>query len=122
MIVGAWFHPSGLNRIEDSGFKEAAKVGVNAARTYNYEHSEEIAGVIKGLNMSLYAGIHINPANLIKDWRIEVKQDQILKTHKLNVPLVALCLGNEIREYIEGELPNWKFTERLSFSLSNLIT
>ena len=121
MIVGAWFHPSGVKRIEDSGFIKAAQVGVKAARTYNYEHSEKIAGVLKRLNMSLYAGISVDPVNLIKDWHQELKRNQILKTHELNVPLIAVCLGNELREYGAGEPPNWRFTGRLAFALSNLI-
>lgn len=121
MIVGAWFHPSGIERIEDSGFADAVKVGIRAARTYNCEHSERIANTLKRLSMSLYAGIHIDPARLLKNWRSEIRQDQILKTLNLNVPLIAICLGNELREYMEGDIPNWKFTGRLAFALSNLI-
>jgi len=121
MIVGAWFHPSGIKRIEESGFADAVKVGVKAARTYNYEHSEKIANILVNLNMSLYAGIGIDSEKLLKDWRSEIKRDQILKTLSLNVPLVAICLGNELREYTEGEIPNWKFSGRLAFALSNLI-
>jgi hypothetical protein len=45
MIVGAWFHPSGVIRIEDSGLSNAVKTGIEAARTYNYEHSEKISGL-----------------------------------------------------------------------------
>ncbi|MBO3808040.1 MAG: hypothetical protein FGF50_00325 [Candidatus Brockarchaeota archaeon] len=122
MIIGAWFHPSGVRRVEDSGFSEAAKTGINAVRTYNYEHSEKIAGIIKKLNMSLYAGIYVDSENLLKDWHNEIKQEHILGTHKLSIPLTAICLGNELREYMKGEPPNWKFTGRLAFALSNLIT
>ncbi|MGB9718682.1 MAG: hypothetical protein ACPL4E_09650 [Thermoproteota archaeon] len=121
MIIGAWFHPSGVRRIENSGFSQAAKTGINAVRTYNYEHSEKIAGIIKKLNMSLYAGIHVDSENLLKGWCSEIKQEHILRTHELDVPLTAICLGNELREYTEGEPPNWKFTGRLAFALSNLI-
>jgi hypothetical protein len=121
MIVGVWFHSAGIKRIEDSGFSRAAEFGVKAARTYNYEHSEKIADVLKRLNMSLFAGISIDPVNLIKDWRQELKHHQILKTHELGIPLIAICLGNELREYMPGEPPNWKFTGRLAFALSNLI-
>ncbi|MCX8171766.1 MAG: hypothetical protein N3E47_07410 [Candidatus Bathyarchaeota archaeon] len=122
MIVGAWFHPSGIERIEDSGFANAVKVGIKAARTYDCEHSERIANILAKLNMSLYAGIDINPVGLLKNWRDEIRQDQILKTLNLNIPLIAICLGNELREYMKGNIPNWKFTGRLAFSLSNLIT
>ncbi|MEM3388242.1 MAG: hypothetical protein QW491_02325 [Thermoproteota archaeon] len=122
MIIGAWFHPSGVRRIENSGFSEAAKMGINAVRTYNYEHSQRIAGIIKKLNMSLYAGIHVNSENLLKDWHSELKQEHILGTHELNIPLTAICLGNELREYTKGEPPNWRFTGRLAFAISNLIT
>jgi hypothetical protein len=122
MIVGAWFHPSGVIRIEDSGLSNAVKTGIEAARTYNYEHSEKISGIMKKLNMSLYAGIDINPENLLKDWRHEIKQNHILGTHQLNVPLTAICFGNELREYTEGGPPNWKFTGRLAFAISNLLT
>lgn len=30
MIVGAWFHPSGVRRVEDSGLSEAVKIGIEA--------------------------------------------------------------------------------------------
>ncbi len=122
MIVGAWFHPSGVRRIEDSGLSNAAKIGVESARTYNYEHSEKISGMMKKLNMRLYAGIDVDPENLLKDWQREMKQNHILRTHQLNVPLTAICFGNELREYTEGEPPNWKFTGRLAFAISNLLT
>jgi len=123
MIIGAWFHPFGVEKIEDSGFSKAVEFGVKAARTYDYEHSRRIASILKRLNMSLYAGIDIDAENLIKNWRreLELKRNQILEMHELNVPLIAICLGNELREYTIGEPPNWKFTGRLSFSLSNLI-
>jgi hypothetical protein len=122
MIVGAWFHPSGVRRIKDSGFSNAVKTGIVAARTYNFEHSEKISGVLKRLNMELYAGIDVNPKNLLKDWHLEIKQDHILGTLQLNVPLTAICFGNELREYTEGEPPNWRFTGRLAFAISNLLT
>ncbi|MBO3754835.1 MAG: hypothetical protein FGF53_08200 [Candidatus Brockarchaeota archaeon] len=72
--------------------------------------------------MSLYAGIYVDSENLLKDWHNEIKQEHILGTHKLSIPLTAICLGNELREYMKGEPPNWKFTGRLAFALSNLIT
>lgn len=128
MIVGAWFHPSGLEKIEDSGFKKARAAGFLSARTYNYEHSEKIAGELKKHSMSLYAGVGVrtgtlfDASGLVKDWRSQLRPDKVLKTHELGVPLVALCRGNELREYLEGEPPNWRFTGRISFALCRLLS
>lgn len=121
MILGAWFHTSGLNKVEDYGFKKAREAGFISARTYDYEHSKKIAKELRRHNMSLYAGFHVDAASLLRDWTSQLKQDHILTTCQMGVPLVALCFGNELREYEAGELPNWKFTGRLAFALSRLI-
>jgi len=128
LIVGAWFHPSGLERIEDTGFDKASEVGFSSVRTYNYEHSEKIAGELKKRNMSLYAGVEVrsgeffDASDLVHDWRSQLRSDHVLRTHKLGVPLVALCRGNELREYLKGEPPNWRFTERISQALCKLLS
>lgn len=128
MIVGAWFHPAGLETIEDSGYDKASEAGFTSARTYNYEHSERISQVLKNRNMSLYAGVEVHSdaffdaSDLLKDWRGQLRPDQVLKTHDLGVPLVALCRGNELREYLEGEPPNWRFTEKISSALCKLLS
>jgi len=128
LILGAWFHPSGLERIEDSGFDNASAAGFMSARTYNYEHSERIAAELRKRNMSLYAGVEVrssvlmDSSDLVRDWRSQLRPDQVLRTHELGVPLVALCRGNELREYLKGEPPNWRFTEKIAFALSRLLS
>ncbi len=128
MIVGAWFHLSGLERIEDSGLDKARNAGFTSAKTYNYEHSEGIAQELKKRNMSLYAGVEVrsgaffDAVDLVKDWRSQLRPDQVLKTHELGIPLVALCRGNELREYLKGEPPNWRFTEKIAVSLCKLLS
>lgn len=128
MILGAWFHSSGLERIENSGFDKAREVGFSSARTYNYEHSQRISGELKRQNMSLYAGVEVrkgarfDASDLVRDWRSQLRSDDILKTHELGVPLVAICRGNELREYEEGSLPNWRFTGRIAFALCKLLS
>lgn len=121
MILGAWFHRAGLERIEDSGFERAREAGLTSARTYSYQHSKEISKELKRCGMSLYAGVHVDAQRLIEDWRSQLDRESILMTHELGVPVVAICLGNELREYGRGGLPNWSFSGRLAFGLSRLI-
>jgi len=102
LIVGAWFHSSGLEKIEDSGFERASRAGFTSARTYTYEHSEKIAGELKKLGMSLYAGVAVrsgpllDASGLTKDWRSLLRPDVVLKTLNLGVPLVAIYRDNEL--------------------------
>jgi len=128
LILGAWFHSSGLERIGQSGFGKASAAGFMSARTYNYEHSERIATELGKQKMSLYAGVEVrggplmDASDLVSDWRSQLRPDQVLKTHELGVPLVALCRGNELREYLKGEPPNWKFTEKIASALCGLLS
>jgi len=70
--------------------------------------------------MSLLAGLHVDSAALLADWRTQFHPDVLEAYHGLGVPLEAICIGNELRE--GGDEPDKKrFTARLAFGLANVL-
>ena len=119
MIVGAWIH-------EGDGMTVAAQLpmiaqsGLHSIRSYDFGYSERAASALREGKMSLLAGMHIDGPALASDWQSQINLEQLEAYHHLGVPLVALCIGNELRE--GGDEPEKKkFTARLSQNLSNLL-
>jgi hypothetical protein len=116
---GAWVHSHDDIPL-DNQFRLAKQNGIHSIRSYSISYSEKIADTLKNLDMSLYGGIHVDSEALIKDWRSQVKLDELEKYHKLGVQLEAICVGNELRQF--GDEPDKKrFTARLSFGLANVL-
>lgn len=119
MKIGAWIH-SGDNMPLDVQIAAAAKQGLQTIRCYDIEYGEAVAAALKQHGMSLLAGVHVDGEALVKDWRSQVRLDQLARYHGLGVPLEGICVGNELRE--GGDDPNRKqFTARLSFGLANVL-
>ena len=119
MKIGAWFHDGdGISLA--SQINEAARCGFNTIRCYNIEYAEEVAPILKQANMSILAGIHVEADGLVNDWRSQIRLEELERYQKLGIPLDAICVGNELREW--GDDPHTKkFSARLSFGLANLI-
>jgi len=119
MKIGAWIHG-----YDDVPLAEqvalATESGLETIRSYHLGYAEKVAPALQQTGMSLLAGIPVDAAALVRDWRSQVRLDELARYHELGVPLEALCVGNELRE--GGDEPDKKrFTARLSFGLANVI-
>jgi hypothetical protein len=125
MKIGAWVHDYDISLGEQIAL--AAESGLQTIRSYHIEYAEKAVPALKQARttdvrgMSLLAGMHVDASELIRDWRSQVRLDELEQYHRLGMPLEAICVGNELRE--GGDEPGKKrFTARLSFGLANLIT
>jgi hypothetical protein len=119
MRFGAWFHPQDDLSLEDQ-FRTAHACGIRSVRSYSIDYSEQAAGVISELGMNLYAGMHVDAEELIRDWRSQVRLDELERIHRLGVELDAICVGNELRQY--GDDPERKrFSARVAYGLANVL-
>jgi len=99
---------------------QVAESGLATIRCYHYAYAQEAALALKQTGMSLLAGMHVSAQELVRDWRSQVRLDELAHYHELGVPLEAICVGNELRE--GGDEPDKKrFTARLSFGLANVL-
>ena len=119
MKIGAWIHNHDnleLNR----PIEQAARHGLSTIRSYSYDYAQKAAPALRKQGMSILGGIHVDSAELVRDWRSQVRIDQLDAYHKLEVSLEGICAGNELRE--GGDEPGKKrFTARLSFGLANVL-
>lgn len=118
--AGIWIH--GQNDIPlDDQIATAAENGLQSIRSYHIGYAEKAAPALKQSGMSLFGGMYVDAAALVKDWRSQVRLDELARYHELGVPLEAICVGNELRE--GGDAPDKKrFTARISFGLANVIS
>ncbi len=119
MKIGAWIHT-----MDDLPLDEqivlAAQNGLTTIRSYHLGYAERAAPAMASTGMSLLAGMHVNAQALVEDWRSQVRLDELARYHELDIPLEAICVGNELRE--GGDEPDKKrFTARLSFGLANVL-
>lgn len=119
MKIGAWFHAGDETPWEEQ-IDAAAQQGITAARSYDIGYSEHILPYLKRNGMTLMAGIDVDGEALLKDWRSQVRIEELARYHELGVTLDAICVGNELRE---GEFSSTgkKFSARLSFGLANVL-
>ena len=119
MKMGAWIHDD-----DDVPLGEqialAAENGLRTVRSYHIAYAEKAASALKQARMSLFADMWVDAEALVKDWRSQVRLDELARYYELGIPLEAICVGNELRE--GSDEPNQKrFTARLSFGLANLL-
>ena len=119
MKIGAWIHTHDELDL-DPQIELAARNGLTTIRSYGYDYAKKAAPSLLVQGMSLLGGIHVDSAGLLRDWRSQVKLDQLEAYHRLGVTLEGICAGNELRE--GGDEPDKKcFTARLSFGLANVL-
>jgi hypothetical protein len=116
---GAWFH-SGDNISLDTQIVSAAACGLQTIRCYDIGYAQSVVPVLKQTGMSLLAGMDVDAAALLDDWRSQVRLDELARYHELGVPLEGVCVGNELREG-RFESTDKKFSARLSFRLANVL-
>jgi len=117
--AGTWIHSYDGFPLEEQ-IVVAADSGLQLIRSYNIEYAEMVVSALRETGMSLLAGMQVDAEALVDDWRSQVRLDELARYHELNVPLEAVCVGNELRE--GGDAPGSKhFTARLSFGLANII-
>ncbi len=119
MKIGAWIHDHDDLSLEEQ-IAQAAASGLQTIRSYSLAYAQRAAPALQETGLSLLAGIPVDAAALIQDWRSQVRLDELARYHQLGVPLEAVCVGNELRE--GGDEPDKKrFTARLSFGLANVL-
>lgn len=119
MRFGTWIHTGDDLTLEEQ-VGTAAAVGFGSIRSYSLSYAERAAPALVRHGMSLLAGMHVDGAALVADWRSQVRLGDLARYHELGVPLDAICVGNELRE--GGDEPGRKrFTARLSFGLANVL-
>lgn len=119
MQLGAWIHSYDDIPLDEQ-IALAAENGFQTIRCYHLGYAEKAATALKQTSMQLMAGMHISAEELVKDWRSQVRLEELARYHALGVPLAAVCVGNELRE--GGDEPDKKrFTARLSFGLANVL-
>jgi hypothetical protein len=119
MKTGAWIH-SYDNLDLDRQIEAAAQNGLSTIRSYSYDYAQKAAPALIASGMSLLGGVHVDSEDLVRDWRSQVRIDQLEAYHSLGVTLEGICSGNELRE--GGDEPDKKrFTARLSFGLANVL-
>jgi len=119
MKIGAWIHDADELPLEGQ-IGLAAENGLKTIRCYSIDYGEKVAGVIRKYNLSLLAGMHVEALELVRDWRSQVRLEELAHFYELGIPLEGICVGNELRE--GGDEPGKKrFTARLSFGLANVL-
>jgi len=119
MKIGAWIHSHDDIPLDEQ-ITLAAEKGLQTVRSYHIGYAEKVVPVLRQTGMSLLAGMHVDAEALVEDWRSQVRLDELARYHELDVPLEAICVGNELRE--GGDAPGKKrFTARLSFGLVNVL-
>ncbi len=119
MKIGAWIHSHDDIPLDEQ-IALAAESGFKTIRSYHIGYAERVARALKATGMSLLGGMHIDAEALVKDWRSQIRLEELAQYHELGVPLEAICVGNELRE--GGDAPGQKrFTARLSFGLANVL-
>jgi hypothetical protein len=119
MKIGAWIHTDDHQPLGQQ-IEAAARTGVKTIRCYHYGYAAEAAPALKQTGISLLAGLNIDSAGLVGDWRSQLRLDDLARYCDLGVSLEAICVGNELRE--GGDEPDKKrFTARLSFGLANVL-
>jgi hypothetical protein len=117
--TGAWIHTHDDLPLAEQ-IEAAAQYGLTTIRCYHYQYAEAAAPALQKNRMSLLAGMHIDSEELIRDWRSQVRLDELARYHSLGIPLEGVCVGNELRE--GGDEPDKKrFSARLSFGLANVL-
>ena len=119
MKIGAWIHDHGEVAL-DALIQDASSRGMEAIRCYTIDYAERARGSLSACEMGLLAGMHVDAAALVRDWRSQVRLEELARYHELGLSLEAVCVGNELRE--GGDEPETKrFTARLSHSLANVL-
>jgi len=119
MQIGAWIHGEESPSLEQQ-IGLAAANGLQTIRCYHYDYAKTAASTLKKCGLSLLAGMHIDSGALVADWRSQVRLDELDAYQVLDVPLEAICVGNELRE--GGDAADKKrFTARVSFALANVL-
>lgn len=119
MKIGAWIHTQDQIGLEQQ-IAAAGAHGLSTIRSYSVDYARRAAPALIARGMSILGGIHLDAQELVRDWRSQVRLDQLETYHSLGVALEGICAGNELRE--GGDAPDKKrFTARLSFGLANVL-
>jgi hypothetical protein len=120
MILGAWFHGAD-GKLSQEQLRSASAVGLTSIRSYNYSYVADLAPALKSMNMSAYAGIHVAAEGILSDPYSQIKTDIAAQYFDLDIPMTALCIGNELRDPWT-EVGKWTLSAELASNLAVVIS
>ncbi len=129
MILGAWFHDAD-GKLSQEQLRKASAAGLTSIRSYNYSYVAQLAPTLKSLKMSVYAGIHVRPEDILRDPCSQIKVEHAAslfegnlasRYFELGIPMTALCIGNELRDPWT-EVGKWTLSAKLASNLAIVIS
>jgi len=120
MILGAWFHNAD-GKLDSEQLRTASDAGLTSIRSYNYSYVVQLSSALKSMEMSVYAGIHVQAEDILRDPYSQIKMDIASRYFDLDIPMTALCVGNELRDPWT-ELGKWTLSEKLASNLAVVIS
>jgi len=96
--LGTWIYT-----LRPSEIRVSAHVGFDSTRGYLPSDAVAMAAVSRALGLSHLGGLDVNTDKLLADWHSQVQWDAMTELYNTEVPLVAVAVGNEVRDVCPGE-------------------
>ena len=77
----------GLKATIEEQIALVAENGLQTIRSYHIGYAEKVVPTLKQTGMSLMGGMHVDAEALVRDWRSQVRLDELACYHELGVPL-----------------------------------
>jgi len=120
MILGAWFHNHD-GKLRPEQLRTASAAGLTTIRSYNYSYVAQLAPALKAMKMSIYAGVYVHAEDILRDPYSQIKRGVASRYFELDIPMTALCVGNELRDpWIE--IGKWTLSDKLVSNLAIVIS
>jgi hypothetical protein len=89
MKIGAWIHTHEHLEL-DRSIELAAQHSLSTIRSYSFDYAQKAAPALRKQGMSILGGIHVDSAELVRDWHSQVRIDELDAYHKLGVSLEGI--------------------------------
>jgi hypothetical protein len=96
--LGAWVYTMRAPEL-----RVAAYAGFDSTRGYAPSHAVQMAAASRQLGLSHLGGLDLNADKVLADWQDQVQWDSMTELYNTGIPLVAVCVGNEVRDVCAGE-------------------
>lgn len=112
MLLGTWFHNDDRN-LNGQHVVSAHRRGISLVRSYTFEHIAPIVDVIRECEMSVLAGVHVDPEEVLTRPNDVSLEGEIRAYLESGVKVHAVCIGNELRDPWT-KIGQWTFSEELA--------